>query len=134
VKAALLSILLVASAAACASSPSARESPPLRTLPPSAALDELRWQRLLLKEASGPEHIDPAPTVDPRVLVGTGRDAIQRALGTPEVCDPPTCADARAWYFDFYYLPVGSRGGGTVLYLDFDESGACAHAAWTGFK
>jgi hypothetical protein len=135
----LLSILLGAPVAGCASSPNARASrtkvtSPLRTLPPSAALDELRVQRLRLKEASGPDHIDPAPTIDPQVLVGTGRGVIQRALGMPEVCDPPTCADARTWYFDFYYLPEGSRGGGTVLYLDFDESGTCAHAAWTGYK
>jgi hypothetical protein len=106
----------------------------LKALPLSAALDELRAQRLRLREASGPAPIDPPPTIDPRVLVGTGRGAIQEALGTPEVCDPPTCADARTWYYDFYYLPFGSRGGGTVLYLDFDEAGACVHAVWTGFK
>ena len=130
---------LVVLATACASShepPATRpnHAPSLRALPLSATLDELRAQRSRLKSAAGPRPVDPPPTVDVRVLVGIGRDRIQGALGPPESCDQPTCADARSWYYEFYYLPEGWIGGGTALFLTFDGSGRCAHASWGGFK
>jgi hypothetical protein len=97
----------------------------------------LRERLALVTNAAPHQHVDTERSVNVDVLVGTARDRFQRELGTPNLCDypePSPCEVATSWYYYLHHLPVGWIGGGTVLFVHFDQSGRSDHVQWGLFK
>lgn len=79
-----------------------------------------------VREVSGSERTD--------VLIGMTRAQVRAALGEPQICEDDFfgrgCRTRGDWFYSFYHLPRGSRGGGPDLLLRFDGSDTCIRAEW----
>jgi hypothetical protein len=106
----------------------------LQKLPLEATFAELRKQRARVDAAPGAEPFEVEPTVSVDVLVGTERERVAKEIGPHSECDKPDYGDGTECFYDFFHLPDGWVGGGTALFLWFDEAGRCTRAWWGGFK
>ena len=109
-------------------------SPALQKLPLEGTFAELRAQRARVDAAPKSEPFEVEPTVNLDVLVGVERERVAKEIGMPRECHKPEAGGYIECFYDFYYLPEGWVGGGTALFLWFDEAGRCTGARWGGFK
>jgi len=74
--------------------------------------------------------------LDVSALAGATQEEIREALGEPETCEndmqfaPCVGGDPTNWFYSFYHLQTGSRGGGPELLLEFATDGRCTRASW----
>ena len=100
--------------------------------PASDVLAQLSENLQTVRTASGPEPVGTQP-IDVDALLGVSRDSIATALGVPDNCEDlesKECSGKEQWYFWFFYLPSGWRGGGPELWLDFNSDAEVVKAEW----
>lgn len=101
----------------------------------AALLSELRSRLDEVRMAEPEVHLERGGDLDVSPLVGATGDEIRAVLGEPlqcmayEVLVAP-CQDPSDWFYSFYHLPAGSRGGGPELLLRFDGGEVCTSASW----
>lgn len=113
-------------------------------------LEELRRQLwLVLASAAKDVSIEAEGLADVGFLIDVSRDEIKAALGRPlgcgdrgsrpllEITDPErgnACDREWRWYYNFYYLPLLSKGGGPVLIIEFGKDERCVRAEFLGLE
>jgi len=85
-----------------------------------------------IQETPPTEHVDVGASIDPRLLVGLTRSQIIAWLGATTECSLPDLrpGERACESYDFFRLPSGWVGGGTVLEIFYDGYGQVARARW----
>jgi hypothetical protein len=115
--------------------PGSPERPEKRETRRAILLRELR-SRLDRVRATAPDaHIVDGGDLVVEPLLGASQAELLTALGEPSRCAGlggriAPCQEDSQWFYSFYHLPSGSRGGGPELLLTFSAGGLCTDASW----